>query len=276
VVVAVVLGMRVVSGFGWLYAILREGNILLIKMKEKIKTNLEKLYNQSYELIKDSSFPDIANKLIENNPEAYDMNSGSIRSLYEEEEIEMLEKSKQNKKLIKIFDSAKDNLKANSQIIEGFRKDILNSIELIKEKVSKEKKGFKNQIIFLEYDYEPFAYFCGFGEGDYPILDKPEYINYNYREELFNGVGRISYANFWKKKIELNEQLEELELAGLVWDSDLYQGLQDAYKFKTNLLLFEAFERIPIEAFEGIPTKLPLLIYGNEHDCEAMNIYQYE
>ncbi len=75
------------------------------KMKEKIKTNLEKCFNQNYELIKDYSFQDIANKLIENNPEAYDLNNGSVRSLYEEEEIEILKQSKQKAPQRRHFDT---------------------------------------------------------------------------------------------------------------------------------------------------------------------------
>ena len=245
-------------------------------MKEKIKTNLEKLFNQNYKLIKDSSFQDIAEKLIENNPEAYDMDSGSIRSLYEDEDIAILKESKQNKRLVKLFEAAKDELKTDNQRIERIKNDIIDSIEIIKDKVKTENKGFKNQIIFLEHDFEPYAYFCGFGEGEYTILETPNYVKFNYREELFNGIGKISYAEFWEKRIRLDELLEELDLTDLMWDSEIYQGLRDAYKFKTNLLLYEAFEQIPIETFKGIPIKFPLFIFGNEHDCEAMNVYLYE
>ncbi|MBL7792487.1 MAG: hypothetical protein JNK77_09190 [Saprospiraceae bacterium] len=245
-------------------------------MKEKIKTNLEKLFNQNYELIKGSSFQDIVEKLIEKNPDAYYMDSSSIRSLFEDEDIAILEESKQNKRLVKLFESAKDELKVDNQMIERIKKDIIDSIEIIRNKVKTENKGLKNQIIFLEYDSDPYAYFCGFGEGEYPILETPKYVKFNYREELFNGIGKIGYAEFWNKRIMLDELLEELDLSDLIWSSEIYQGLQDAYKFKTNLLLYEAFERIPIETFVGIPIKFPLFIFGNEHDCEAMNVYLYE
>ncbi len=245
-------------------------------MKEKMKTNLEKCFDQNYKLIKDVSFQDIAEKLIENNPAAYDMDGGSIRSLYEDEEIAILNKSKQHKRLAKLFESVKDELKTDIQSLKRIKKDIIDSIEIIKDKVKTENKGFKNQIIFLEHDFEPYAYFCGFGEGEYPILETPGYVKFNYREELFNGVGKISYAEFWKKRIKFDELLEELELADLIGDSEIYQALRDAYKFKTNLLLYEAFEQVPIEAFKGIPIKLPLFIFGNEHGCEAMNVYLYE
>lgn len=118
-------------------------------MKEKIKTNLEKCFNQNYKLIKDVSFQDIPEKLIENNPAAYDMDGGSIRSLYEDEEIAILNKSKQHKRLAKLFESVKDELKTDIQSLKRIKKDIIDSIEIIKDKVKTENKGFKNQIIFF-------------------------------------------------------------------------------------------------------------------------------
>ena len=67
-----------------------------------------------------------------------------------------------------------------------------------------------------------------------------------------------------------------MDLGDFITASDSYEYLQAAYKFKTNLLLQEAFEQIPLSAFDGIPIKLPLFIFSNEHDCEAMNVYVYE
>lgn len=245
-------------------------------MKKSIKQNLEKLFNQNMALIKGASFQVMLNALLENDPTAYNLNITSIEGFYGAWERAKMEELKDNKQLADLFDSAMNGIEADDSIVEGFKRDIIESFEVIKKQVIAENKGFKNQIIFLEHDYEPYACFCGFGEGRYPILGSPQYIKYNHKEELFNGVGKLDYSTYWKEIYEFNTHLEELELMDIVWYATIYQGLKNAYRYKTSLLLFEAFEQIPLEAFSGIPIQLPLLIYANEHDCEQMNVYAYE
>ncbi len=244
-------------------------------VKNTIKKNLETHFQYSYECIKDSSFQNILESLIENNSEVFDLDNNAVRRLYEDDTIEMLEKAKKSSKLKNLFNAAKENLNDNPIVIERFKKDIFRSIKEIKKKVAEVNNGINNQIIFLEHNYEPIACFCGFGEGEYPILDTPQYIKFNYQEELFNGIGKIDYAVFWNKMNKLDDIIEELDLTDIIYDSEIYRAFKYAYKYKTMLFLFEAFDRIPIEAFDGIPVKLPLYIYANEHDCEAMNVYVY-
>ncbi len=101
-------------------------------MKKQIKINLEKIFDKNFQLIKDHSFEMIVEELIKENPEAFDLNSGTVKRLYNEEDVELLENAKKNKKLIALFESAKVNLIPENYQVEGVKNDILNSLEIIK------------------------------------------------------------------------------------------------------------------------------------------------
>jgi len=249
-------------------------------MKDKVRINLINIFNRHFEQIKDTTFPDFIDIVLGDNPEAYNLNTGTMGNLYDEEELSKLNKLKQSKQLNELYDAVIAKLNPTYTDSENYKIGILSSLEIIRTKVNSGNKGFENQIIFIQYDYDPIACFCGFGPGDYPILEEPKYIDFNYKEELFNGVGEISYAEFWKEKIEFDEMLsemdEEIDMGDLIFSTEIYDHLKSAYKFKTDLMLFEAFDQISLECFEGIPIKHPLYIYSNEHDCEVMNVYVYE
>jgi len=55
-----------------------------------------------------------------------------VKRLYDEEDVELLENAKKNKKLIALFESAKVNLIPENYQVEGVKNDILNSLEIIK------------------------------------------------------------------------------------------------------------------------------------------------
>lgn len=243
---------------------------------QQIKSNLEKLFNSNFELIRNTSIEVFFETLINENPPAFDISSATITELFDEDEIKNFKKAKKNKKLILAFEKAKQIEFDESQIINNFKKDILDSVIEIKNKLKNENKGFKNQIIFLEYDYQPIAFWCGFGIGDYPILNEPSYFDFNWNEELYCGIGKVDYSILWNDLLLLNEILEDLDIFDQILDTEFYQTLQKSIKFKTYLLLHEAFNQIGIEVFNGINIQFPLYIYGNEHDCEAINICVFE
>jgi len=249
-------------------------------MKQKIKSNLENLFSQNYEVFKNASFIEFVDSILGNNPETFNLNTNSIGSYYAEEEIAALNNLKQNQELIELYDLLKGNLKTSNEVIDSFKNEIQESLDLIKKQVETEKKEFETQIIFIEHDYDSVACFCGFGEGDYPVLEIPKYIKYNYEKELFNGIGKINYAQLWNAKIKFEEILEEaddeFDMSDMILSTEIYDKIQSAYRFKTFLMLHEAFGQLSIKSFEGIPIKLPLYIYGNEHDCECINVYVYE
>ncbi len=251
-------------------------------MKETIRHNLQNLFDQQFDQIKKLSFSDFIDAVIKGDSEMVyiDSDTYSISPLYDEEEALKLENLKTNQKLASLYNALISKLNPEFNIADRFKVDILNSIKIIKEQINQNLNGVENQIIFLEYDYDPTACFCGFGPGDYPILKEPKYLDFNYEVEVFNGIGEINYEEFWKEKIEfealLSEMDEEIDLGDLIFNTEIYEYLRAAYKFKTDLLLFDAFDQIPVESFDGIPIKLPLFIFSNEHDCEQMNVYVYE
>lgn len=245
-------------------------------MNEEVKSNLEKLFNNNFELFKNSSIEETLDEFINDNPIVLDLNVDQKTNLFDNQKIKNLERAKKNSELISLFEIAKKMEFNDKEIISDLKTDILNSIPVLKQKIDSENNGFKNQIIFLEYDYEPYANFSGFGKGNYPILKEPEYFDFNYMEELYNGIGKVDYTKIWKDLTKLDEILEDLDIYDEVWDSTLYQGLLNSVKFKTYLFLNEAFDQIGIESFKGIEIEKPLFIYGNEHDCEAINIFVFE
>jgi len=245
-------------------------------MNKRIKQTLDRLFIQNYQIIKDSSIDLLFEELLNENPKAFNINLGIISNLFDNEEIVNFKMAKKNKELVSAYKSVIKMDIDEKEISKGFILDIKKSLSEIKQKVSSEKKGFKNQIIFLEYDFAPFSYFCGFGEGDYPLLKKPEYFKYNHHEELYNGIGKIDYSSIWSKFIHFNDVLEELEIWDDIVETDFYKNIENSYRLKTNLILHDAFDNIGLEAFQGIDIKKPLSIYGNEHDCEAINIYAFE
>jgi hypothetical protein len=225
-------------------------------MTAEIKSNLENLFNNNIELLKNSSVEETLNEF--------------------KSEIEESENPEKKPELISLFNKAKKMEFEEEEIITEFKTDILNSVPKLLQRIDSENNGFKNQIIFLEYDSEPCAYFCGFGKGSYPILTKPEYFSYNYMEESFNGIGKVDYSKIWNNLTKLNKVLDELDIFDEIWETTLYQSLLNSIKYKTYLLLHEAFDQIGIKAFNGIEIEKPLMIYGNEHDCESINIYAFE
>ena len=137
-------------------------------MKEEIKSNLEYLFNINYNNIKSISFEKIIGNIIIEEAETYVINlDGSVTKGLDKIEKTKLLNAKNNSELNNAFESAKKMNLNEKEIIAGLKTDILNSITELRNKIDSENKGLKNQIIFLEYDYEPRAYFCGFGKGDY-------------------------------------------------------------------------------------------------------------
>lgn len=239
-------------------------------------TRLKELYLASYQVVERMSIADLMDYLINNNPDAYFMNTRSMGKLYGEEELALFEAAKSDPTLSELYGNVKKDITGDHDaLVAKIKEEIIESLELIKEKVAKEDFEEKNQIIFLEHDYSPYFYWCGFGEGEYSLLSEPKYIKYS-RKEFYNGIGKIDFSEYCTRINELEEYLEELGILDSVADADPYLQFRSAYRYKLYILLHRAFSEIPLTAFEGIPTKLPLYIYGNEHDCEVMNVYIYD
>lgn len=68
----------------------------------------------------------------------------------------------------------------------------------------------------------------------------------------------------------------ELGIFKEIQETGFYNYLKNAIHYKTYLLLHETFRKLTVDIFKGIEVAKPFYIYGNEHDCEAINIYVFE
>ena len=246
-------------------------------MNHQVKKVLDQYVHSNLSVVKEATFSGLINQAIEDTKTAltFSSDTGKLVPYQNSEEwVKPLMNLKENKELQAQFELIK-NLNINEvEIIENYKKQILNSYITIRAKVKEEDKGIQSQILFIEHDYEPVACFCGFGCGEYPLLNKPEYIDFNHKDELYNGVGKLDYL-FWSNLEQFKENLED-DVVDSIIETKMFKAIQNWYTFKTYQLLHHAFDQLGLSLFEGIPTKLPFYIYGNEHDCEVMNIYVFE
>ena len=243
-------------------------------MKNKILYNLEKLLEQSLSYTKGATIEKIITNYINETNKNY-LNIGINHYLDDEEPIE-LNKLKENIELKESFQKAlKLNLDEN-KVLSNFKADLINAFSEIKLKVQSEKKGIRNQVIFLEYNFLPIASIFGYGKGNYPILEEPKYLEFYPNEEIYINIEKIDYSLAWKDLISLKNLLEKYEIEDYIIDSDIYQALNNSFKFKTYILLHKAIDELGIKILDGIEIEKPLMIYGNEHDCEPINIYAFE
>lgn len=246
-------------------------------MKKQIKKNLERLYQINFDKIAQISFKDIIDELLSSNPEVYDFDIKAIRSMWRAEEMQRFNAAKESKELNESLRNAVANLELNhDSIVEGFVTDIRECISLLAETVKEEGVTFQTQVLFLMYSFHPYAFLGAFGTGDFPILEESKRFEYNYENSLNNDKCKIDYEALWSPRISLDEIMEEFEIDEDIWHSQLYQNLLNAYRFKTCLLLFEAFDQISIDEWAGIPLKLPSYLYESEQQGEYMNVYIYE
>ena len=243
---------------------------------QEVKLNLERLLKENLKVVKSRSVETFLDELLADPVTNYNPETGEISGSFYEEEIEALQNARGDSAVLNAFRKVGEFDFDNSEIIDAFKKDITTSLTEIACKIKSENRNFDNQIIFLENGFEPYAYFCGFGKGDYPILMEPSYIEYNFREEIYNGLGKVDYSIIFKDLVFLNELVVEREIDEQIAETNYYQSLQNAVKYKTYLLLHESFDQLGVDVFEGIEIEKPLYIYANEHDCEAMNIYVLE
>ena len=240
----------------------------------QVKANLEKLFKVNFDAVNSLSIETFFDQLVAEPVMAYDPSTDEFNGVFDEEEIEALKEARQDSELLNAFKKVAELNFDDNQIIEGFKKDIVASLAEIRKNLKND--SFSNQIIFLENDFEPYAYFCAFGTGNYPILSEPDYFDYNFKEEIYNGVGKIDYSVIWNDLLLLNDLLVELEIEDIINETEYFQNLLNALKFKTYLLLDDTFDQLGIEIFRDFKIEKPLYIYANEHDCPAMNVYIFE
>ncbi|TCI93639.1 hypothetical protein [Tenacibaculum sp. M341] len=246
-----------------------------MSLNQKINSNLKSLFLENFKEIQYASLLQWLDLLEVENPDIYSINDEKMVKLYDQSVIENFKLVKGNKKLLECYEKAIAFDINETEIINGFSGDLISSFEKIKKGIRKIEDS-KIQIILLTYSFEPHAWISGFGEGNYPILEKPKHFDFNYKNDFFEMMGHVDYSKIWSNLIELEECLEEAEIFDDIFDTDFFQSLRNSYIYKTYLLLNKAFEQNKTKLFNGLDFKKPLSIYGHEHDCEKINVFCYE
>lgn len=162
------------------------------------------------------------------------------------------------------------------ELEKNLRENITQSIKAASKKIKK-TNPYRLGILFIEYDLNFRGSLGGFGEGKtkYPILNNPQYFDYNYQEELFNGVGKIDF----QFGLEYFKQFENELKRGVLHflqelNGEYYHKLKKLNLSKQFLIIHEIFN--DSEVINNLKTQIPttntIYIYGNEHDCEFLNI----
>jgi hypothetical protein len=241
--------------------------------KREIQQNLQNIFNENYHFVKNQTLDDVINHYIKETNQYY-IGMGITNYLNDEEVIE-LKKALSNKELKNAFEDVK-NLNLDDQIIVSeFISEIRKTLLEIKED-NAQKDNFTIQLIFIIHDQLLTADFYCYGEGNYPILEKPEYFDYNYDIEVASKNNNLDYTKVTKKLFYFNSILENLEVDNYILETNFYQCLVESYKYKIYLLLNKAFEQISEEEINLINIKKPLYIYANEHDCPPINIFVFD
>ncbi len=246
-----------------------------MNINSKVILNLENLFEENYKEIKYPCLSQWLDFLTVENPDVFSISEQKNVNFYDKESLNKFKKAKKNIKLLEFYETLIEFSINETEVIDRLSKDLKSSFEKIKKGV-KDIKDSKIQIILLTYSHEPYAWISGFGEGDYPILNKPEHFDFNYQKDFFEIIGNVDYSYIWDNLLRFEESLEETEIFDDIFESDFYQNIRNSYIFKTYLLLNKAFSENKKELFNGLNIKKPLFIYGNEHDCEKINIYSYE
>tara|TARA_R110002051_G_scaffold325069_1_gene425579 strand:+ start:305 stop:1072 length:768 start_codon:yes stop_codon:yes gene_type:complete len=247
-----------------------------------IKDRLDFYIKSSLKLFKQHPFP----KLIQE-----EINQFNDIIWIESQQIE-IDAYKQEKK------SELNNLLNDKQLHEGLEtlfndltkihtKEIQDNVELqlienltkISFDLTEEKKDFKLNLLFLEHDYEPEACFCGFDDEDYTfkLLSGEEYLKYNYNKELFNGAGRFDYSALIYPILKFEEEIGEdkaFEIDQLFSAGGYLEDVKKLYLINAYLGIHNCLDKIKGE-FRNIriPMRDNVHVFGNEHDCEQLNIY---
>lgn len=161
---------------------------------------------------------------------------------------------------------------------EHIENQLLDNFSEISSSISDEN-DFKLNMLFIEHNYEPEAYFCGYDDSDYQfeLLSGQEYLKYNHDKDLFNGVGMFDYRKFLSPILNFERELSEDKV------DMINEALTEGYYLEEikKLYLLNTFYGIHLSMDKlkntirnmYIPLHDEVFIFANEHDCEQLNIY---
>lgn len=246
-----------------------------------IKQFLEHNINNSLRLFREQfSFPNLLRQELNNFEKVNWISSPEVDEMKEERKSELIE-------LLNDKHLHAELEALIGKLVETRRKDIQEHIEHqfianlsnISQQLPTEKKAFKLNLLFLEHDYEPESCFCGYDDASYEfkLLTGQEYLNYDYSRVLFNGAGKFDYTPFLSPLLEFEEIIgeEKVEMIDEALSMGAYLGeIKKLFVLNGYLGIHLCLENIT-DKVRGInmPMREEVFVFGNEHDCEQLNIY---
>lgn len=250
-----------------------------------IKENLEHYLSSTKKLFKEQmSFSNFLQNELDDfeNVEWFTNENIDIEKFKKEEKSKLKELLNDNnlhreiENVIEELVNVKDN-----KIQEYIENQLINNLSDISLNLPKEKNNFKLNLLFLEHDYEPEAYFFGYEDPNYKfkLLSGQEYLEFDYTKELpnINIDNRFDYTPFLQPLLKFEEEKGEDKVDMINEASGFVSYLEEIKKlFLLNgyLGIHLCLNRIKGEIRElNIPMRDEVFIFGNEHDCEQLNIY---
>lgn len=248
-----------------------------------IKENLENHIGNSIKLFRGQfSFPNIVQQELDGfdnikwlpNPEF------DVEALKEKNKSELIEILNDDQLHSKIDNVIRELIDVNEKIIQdNIEQQLIDSFTNISLNIAKKKNDFKLNLLFLEHNYEPEAYFCGFDDinHEYRLLSGLEYLKYDYNKELFNGAERFDYRILLRPYLKFKEELgeEKVNIINEALSGGMYlEEIKKLFILNGFLGIHLCLDRIREEIRKiNIPMQNEVFIFGNEHDCEPINIY---
>lgn len=164
-------------------------------------------------------------------------------------------------------------------IQENIEHQLVDNLTNIALDIPEERIDFNLNLLFLEHDYYPEACFCGYDDSNYKfkLLSGQEYLKFDYQKELFNGVGLFNYETILNQYLKFIEYLgeERVDKINEVLGAGAYlEEIKKIFLLDGYLEIHLCLERINKKIREiKIPMRNEVFIFGNEHDCEQLNIY---
>ena len=135
-----------------------------------IKQHLEELIKQAILRFKtDFSFPNLIQQELDDHKSHFDLHPHlfpeELRREITADQLELKSDQNLNKELAQIIDQQID---IYSEEIQGhIETQFIDNLGRIAQRIPKEKSSFQLSILFLEHDFEPEAYFCGFDDSKF-------------------------------------------------------------------------------------------------------------
>ena len=240
---------------------------------KKIQKTLNDLYLYHSKIVKSFTLNKFINNYIIENDNYY--KSIGIKNYKSDQEVKELLDFAENKAINEAFMNVKEINVDEKIVSKNFEDQINKSLAFYETSLTNDLSNINYQSIFIEDDYFPEGFISLYGKGNFKILDKPEYLDFDYNNQLFNENCKIDYSTVMKKLIDFNQIIEESGFDNFILDSQFYDSLSKMYRFKIFLLLNLAFQNVNFSLFTQIKIQRPLYVFANEHDCEVSNIYVF-